>query len=304
MKILLTGASGFLGNNLLRYIKSHDTNDKLQLYLLTSTSINGYTCIPHKDYTFSKKDISRKVADRIDVLVHCGAFSPKTKKEMNDIRGSSKNIENTVYLIDNLPFPPKKIIYTSSVSIYDASSSEVIDENTPPNPDSLYGQSKLFCENILRKYSLENHIGYQILRIGVIYGEENIHNQGLIPTTIKKIIDNQNPVVFNGGMELRSFINVYDCCRTIYLAIEKQIDDPIVNVVFEQHLPVIDLVRLIVKISGKNIAINDIKTDKKYPDIVYNVKKSIKNFGLYEIDYTTGLTSCYNYFQKNYRQGL
>jgi len=296
MKVLITGATGFLGRNLLKYIEQHDIDKKYDLYLLTSKPIDNYKCINHSGYRFNKQNFFEQGLDNIDVLIHCGSFTPKKGNELNNIEGSVKNIENTNYLINNLPSIPRKIIYISSISVYDLNMSDKISENTLTIPDSLYGQSKLFCENLLKEYSLENNVQYQIFRMGVIYGSGDRYCEGLIPHTIKRLINNENPVIYNGGKEIKSFINVYDCCRVIYAAINSNVNDEIVNVVSSDTISVRELVDEIINISGRKIIPENITSNKNYKNTIYNPERMIKNFGKNIVDYKTGIKEEYEYF--------
>ena len=99
-KVFFTGLSGFLGKNFLDYYNSRKSVD-FELIELPK----NYNSIQKKyNYSFCSEDFSAGV----DILVHAGAFSPKTKEQMDDIAPNLQNIENTKYLLENLPNIPKK----------------------------------------------------------------------------------------------------------------------------------------------------------------------------------------------------
>ena len=59
-------------------------------------------------FTFNKQDL----------VLHIGAFTPKSGIEANDINKSNANIFNTKYLLDNLPNFPEKFIFLSTLDVY------------------------------------------------------------------------------------------------------------------------------------------------------------------------------------------
>jgi nucleoside-diphosphate-sugar epimerase len=177
MNILITGANGFIGKNLLKHVKNENLFNSDNLILLSNKKIDGYQCIEHKNYSFSKDDFLIKGINNIEILIHIGAFTPKTNSQANDIEKSYSNVKNTVYLLDNIPNVPNKIIFTSTIDVY-KNTNIIIDENSETNPISLYGWSKLLCEKIIEQYGYQNNSIVQILRIGHIYGngEEEYKN--------------------------------------------------------------------------------------------------------------------------------
>lgn len=140
--LLITGATGFIGKNILEYIESNFEN-KFKVVLLSSNSDPEHTTILHNNYTFRRADFQEKGIEIIDIVLHIGAFTPKSGSEANDIEKSNSNIVNTKYLLDNLPNVPSKFIFLSSIDVY-GKIETTIDENRATNPLTMYGWSKLY----------------------------------------------------------------------------------------------------------------------------------------------------------------
>jgi nucleoside-diphosphate-sugar epimerase len=298
MNILLTGISGFIGNNLLKLIKNKFNDDKNNIIILSSNNIPDYININHNNYSFTKQDFFKKNIKNIDILIHLGAFIPKENAEANNIEKCISNITNTAYLLNNLPSIPQKIIFTSTIDVYKGTDDiDIISEDTLLGPDNLYAESKVFCEKILENWCLDNNVILQILRLGHIYGSGEDTYKKIIPTTIKKILNNEKPVIYTNGLEKRSFLNVYDCCRFILNAIniEKYVGP--INIVAGQSISVIDIVNMIIKISGKSIE-PDIKHNKiPVKNFVFNNSKMIKHIGVETIALEEGLKEEYEFFR-------
>lgn len=297
MNILLTGASGFIGMKLIQLLKKESN---YELLLLTSKEIPHYKCVLHNNYTFTSQDFLDKGFENIDILVHLGAYTPKNHKNVNNINNTALNIKNTLHLLNNLVSLPKRIIYISSVTVYTLTD-ELINENTLLYPQNMYGMSKLYCEKMIQAYCTEYNIEYQILRLGQIYGEGEYDFDGFIPFTIKNIISGKSPVIFNDGQALISPINVNDCCKFISKSIKLdniKEHQQIINIVPGTSYKIIDIVNLLLKISGSKIMPSFVIQDKKIINRHYDNSLMIETFGEEEACFKNELAKEYEYFRK------
>jgi nucleoside-diphosphate-sugar epimerase len=250
--ILLTGTGGFIGKHLVEFITSQYPH--IQLVALTNSNIKNVHCINHNEYTYDLSNFPKKIIKGIEVIVHLGAFIPKSRMESDDIIMCNKNISSTQSLL-GLELPSlKKVVYISSIDVYD-NTNHIIDERTATKPGTLYGWSKLYCEKMVQSRCDALNIETTILRLGHVYGPGEEFYQKLMPVTMKTILAGQSPVVFGDGSDLRSFIYVGDVVRTITAAIENQIDANIINVVHHESHTILETVQKIIAISHKNISI-------------------------------------------------
>ena len=144
MKVLITGATGFLGGNLLQLLEKELNND--DIYILCSKPIEKYKCILHHDYTYSNKDLPQN----IDTLLCIGGFVPNNSDDQKDGNKHAKAVLNLKYLLDNLPNVPSKILYCSSTEVYGRNNIESINEKTVISPYDLYSCQKVMCEGIIK----------------------------------------------------------------------------------------------------------------------------------------------------------
>lgn len=250
--ILLTGTGGFIGKHLVEFIIREYPN--MELAALTNSKIKDVHCISHDDYVYNMSDFPNNILHRIEVIVHLGAFTPKSGVESNDFLKCNGNIKSTEsLLLLELPLL-KKVVFISSLDVYD-NTNQIIDERTAAKPGTLYGWSKLYCERMVQSHCDARNIDAVILRLGHVYGPGEEFYQKLMPVTMKAIIAGQSPVVFGDGSDLRSFIYVDDVVRTITASIETPIDDNIINVVHHESYTILDIVQKIIAISHKNISI-------------------------------------------------
>lgn len=250
--ILLTGIGGFVGKHLVQFLANEYPN--MELVALTNSNIEKVHCISHDDYFYKSSYFPDNIANRIEVIVHLGSFTPKSSMEANDVVKCNRNISSTLsLLLLKLPLV-NRVIYISSLDVY-SNSSKIIDENTATLPRTFYGWSKLFCEKMVEFHCDKLNIKAVILRLGHVYGPGEESYQKLIPVTMKSINDGQSPVIFGDGDDLRSFIYVDDVVRSIATAITKSLDTRIINVVHHQSFKILEIVEKIIAISRKNVSI-------------------------------------------------
>ncbi len=251
--ILLTGTGGFIGKHLVKFITNQYPH--FELVALTNSKLKDVHCISHDNYVYDVSNFPDTIVNRIEVVVHLGAFIPKSRMESNDIVKCNGNIRSTESLM-KLDFPSlKKVIFISSIDVYD-NTNKVIDENTATLPSTLYGWSKLYCEKMVQSRCDALNIESAILRLGHVYGPGEEYYQKLMPVTMKTILAGQSPIVFGDGSDLRSFIYVGDVARIITAAIENPIDDNIINIVHHESYTILEIVQKIIAISKKNISIH------------------------------------------------
>jgi nucleoside-diphosphate-sugar epimerase len=244
--ILLTGAGGFIGRHLLTALKQEYPSARLAI--VSSRNLEGCLNLGSWQALTSDKLLEAGI-EKIDWVIHAGAFTPKSGAEANDMRRCADNILATRNLMESLVMPIDKFIYLSTIDVY-LTTGQVITENSPLLPATLYGWSKLYSEKACECWCSERKITLQVLRLGHIYGSGEEQYKKLIPLTIQKIKAGQPPVITSSGKEMRSFLHVKDCVRAILKA--AQLDHYVgpVNVVSGQAYSVLDVVQQIIKLTG------------------------------------------------------
>ena len=286
--ILLTGANGFIGKHLLAYIKSNPDYASDRIVLLTSAAVAGYECLVCPDYQVRRTDFDDAGITQVDIFVHLGSFTPKKQEQANDPMLCSRNITFTLACLAALPSSLQCLIYTSTLDVYDASS-ECLSEESPVNPMSLYGWSKLYSEQLVQHWTQQHGTVCQILRLGHIYGPGEEAYRKLIPQTIRLLQAGQSPVIYTDGAEVRSFLHVADCCRLIMNAIELPHFIGPVNVASSHSVSVLELVQLLKELTGSKQAIEVQNTVKIKRNLTFNNAKMNQWLGHEAIVFKMGL---------------
>ena len=270
--ILVTGTSGFIGKHLLKsLIKKYG---KENILALTSKPIDDCNYLLHNNYNFDKNFFINSGYSHIHTIIHAGAYTPKTSKDANNIVKCNSNLNNTTQIIlSNLP-QLKKFIFLSTIDVYGFENP--IKEDSLLAPISLYGQSKLYCEELLKAWASQNNIIYQILRVGHVYGPGEEMYKKIIPITISNIIQSQPVKIYGEGKEIRSFIYISDVVEAILNSILLESSMGVINICSHEQIKIHDLIQKIAFLSQKNTEIKQIETNSSRRDIIFNNDKMKK----------------------------
>ena len=290
---LVTGVSGFIGSRLLAALC--DKYGSENIVAISSQKSKLCKTIVYKENQFFLTEEEIDFVEGTQILIHAGAFTPKNSMAANDIFMSNSNISFTERLLQ-LPFRNlSKIIYLSTLDVYSAE--EVISESTLTQPVTLYGWSKLYCEQMLSAYASEKHLENQILRIGHVYGPGEENYEKLIPRTIHSIETNSLVEMWGSGEDLRSFIYIDDVIHAITNSVELSSDVGVINIVGSISISVKELLQLLIEISEKNISITHKNILANRRDYIFNATKLNQYLLTKERDFREGLKIEFEYMR-------
>lgn len=208
-KIIVFGASGFIGKNLLRNFHQK----KIKTYGFSSsdldlTQASSYqTLIPLMD-------------SKTAVIMLAGITLDRQKDSPEAYKKNRIMLQNLAEFLRR--HPPGYCLYTSTVSVYgDEISNLSITEDTPVNPNTYYGKAKFAGEELLGK-AADTNFSLLILRLCRVYGSGIPYaNYGPVQF-IQSILDRRKVTLYGDGTELRDQLYIEDLVRVIEAFIEKK----------------------------------------------------------------------------------
>ena len=218
MRVLVTGASGFIGKNIINELLSHD-------YKVVALTRNPDFSIQGADVVvgdITKKETLFDAFVDIDGVFHNAALALDWGKRKDFQNVNVRGTKNVLQLCQKNGI--KRIVYISSAGVYGFPNiSERITENSPTNPLNHYHQSKLDGETVL---CLAEETIVSIIRPPLVIGP-NSHATKLI---ISKIVSNDISYI-GSGEQLISIVHPMDVAQCLRLAFEKDHIGDIFNVV-------------------------------------------------------------------------
>jgi nucleoside-diphosphate-sugar epimerase len=218
MNVIITGASGFVGQNLQEYLTNLELN-YLSLRYQPTQIIN---------------------IGEANALIHLSGKAHDLKKVSQPSDYYEANYELTKQLYDAfLKSEAKIFIFISSVKAVTDSVERQLTEKTKPNPQTHYGKSKLMAEEYIQSQSLPEGKFYYILRPCMIHGPGNKGNLNLLYQFVKKGIP--YPLAAFGNK--RSFLSIENLCFVIKELLEREIPSGIYQVADDESLSTNELVK-------------------------------------------------------------
>ena len=261
MRIFITGGAGFIGIHLCK--KLLELNHDVTVYDIFSNSLeeNFRSMIKQKVILISADilDYSKLITSmkNHDIVIHLAAKisvpeSIKNPKLTFDVNvNGTQNVLNAC-LQNNIT----KIIATSTAAVYQNTSAQIIlDEISPVEPQSPYGQSKLEMENKIIDFASIHNIDATILRFFNVFGiGQSLEYAGVITKFKENIQNNSSLVIFGDGIITRDFVHVDDVVDAIILAIP-HLKNSIYNIASGISTSISNLAETMIAISGKDIEI-------------------------------------------------
>ena len=304
-KILVTGATGFIGKNLVESLK-----EKFEVYALILDE-KEKNVIPQIDYILWKtffdreneiKTLDGKKLGKIDTVIHLASYGVNPKD--NDIdKMIESNINLTKDLILNLErVSCKNIIFTGSGFEYGDKGKVKLKEDMELNPFSLYGATKVSAFLIGKKLCESLGINYINLRLFNIFGEYEGSNR-LIPQIINNYLEGKE-LNFTAGNQVRDYLYIKDIIEVYEMILEKNIyNNETYNVCSSEEVTIKEFITKVADTIGINKdflnfgAIPSRKEEALY--IVGDNSKLKRDFNWNrKYSYEFGIKNMYDFFRK------
>ena len=237
--LLFTGASGFLGSNVLPLLKENYDVDTLAFDENATYNVN---LITDKINLNKQYDVVLHAAGKAHVVPR----TPEEEKLFYDI-----NLEGTKKVCSALETAglPKSFVFISTVAVYGCDIGEMITEEHPLNGNSPYAKSKMFAEQFLQEWCKKNNVILTVLRPSLIAGKNPPGNLG----AMIKGISSGKYLSIAGGVSRKSVLMASDIAKVIPLCEEK---GGIFNICDDSYPSFHELELLISKQLGKKMPMN------------------------------------------------
>lgn len=257
-KVLVTGASGFIGNKLARY------------FICKGFEVEGWDRTDNNhEFPIIKVDMldmevigNRLALIRPDIIIHCAGSADVGRSVMDpysDYEGNVTVTHNLMFTLHKLGLEKARFVFLSSASVYGNPVSLPITEDMPLNPLSPYAVHKVMCEELCKYFARNYGMNVKVARIFSAYGA------GLRKQIFWDMYQKQKNTgrldMFGTGNESRDYIHVEDVVQSLYLLATKDSEHVIFNVANGEEVTIREATEMFADAAGiddSNIAFNGV----------------------------------------------
>lgn len=314
MKILVTGAAGFIGGNFVHYLVEKHPEDKVVALDKLTYAGNMETLEPViNKIKFVKEDICNRKEifalfkhEKFDIVVNFAAESHVDRSIENPEIFLQTNIIGTQVLMDaSRKYGVKRFHQVSTDEVYGDLPLDRPDlfftEDTPLTTSSPYSASKASADLLVEAYSRTFNLPVTISRCSNNYGPYQFPEK-LIPLIISRALDNETLPVYGKGENVRDWLHVKDHCSAIDLIIRNANDGEIYNIGGHNERTNLEVVKTILKELDKPESLIKYVTDRPGHDQRYAIDptKIINDLGWKpEYNFDTGIKQTINWYLEN-----
>ena len=259
----MTGGAGFIGSYLVEELLAHNPKKIFVVDNLirgTLDNIKGF--IKTSKVDFIKDDIGNKnlmenLMSKSDYCFHLAAL--RLNACANDPKKAYEvMVKATFNLIEAAKkYKVKKIVYSSSASVYGLAGHFPTPEIEPPYDNkTIYGAAKLFGEQMFRSYHHMYGLDYVTLRYFNVYGPRMDTHGKYTEVMIKwldRIREKKNPVINGDGSITMDFVYAADAAKANILALTSEISDDIFNIASGEETSLRKLLELLLRVNSSKL---------------------------------------------------
>jgi len=218
MKILITGAAGYIGSELIKHLIDEHTIYAVDNFLYDKTSLVQY--VGHKNFNFEKLDVRntdalKKYLKECDIIIPLAALVGFPLCDQRPIEAQEVNFKVNEWIALNKSIA-QRVLYPCTNSGYGTSDDgTVITEEFPLNPISLYGKTKVEAERVY-----QNTLNCCTFRLATVYGPSpRPRSDLLVNNFVLKALKERVLVLYECEF-MRNYVHIWDICRAFKHAID------------------------------------------------------------------------------------
>ena len=315
-KILVTGASGFIGSRLLKMLYENGyTNLRATTFARDlRNDFEGTSEVEHIKGDLQTADFCEKIVQNVDVVFHCAAnTSNALDTKVNPLIHVTANVEMNVNLMEQAwKNSVRKFMYISSNTVYPNIGSEYCTEDIEVQSPNIYpaykavGNMKRYGETLCDFLSNHIHNPMQcvIIRPSNAFGPNDKYDYEkchVTPANIRKVADGLNPIpVWGDGTEVRDVIHVDDMVSGFICVAENVDKYDVYNVCYGSGYTVNEVLNTIKSIENNDNPIDYVSNKAPMIPVRLLSNKRLKQLGWKpKYDLRSGLEDALKWYKEH-----
>jgi dTDP-glucose 4,6-dehydratase len=282
LKILVTGAAGFIGSNFVRMVATGHLQGISGITVLDKLTYAGVrenleSAEKSPNYQFIQGDICDRVRvnqliSGVEAVVNFAAESHVDRSISSASDFVQTNIVGVQVLLDSIKASGRQIrfLQVSTDEVYGSIDEGSWKEEWPLLPNSPYSASKASGELLARSYNRTHGMDVVITRCSNNYGTHHFPEK-LIPLFITNLIEGKKVPVYGTGENVRDWLHVDDHCRGIYSVLMNGRSGEVYNIGGGRELTNNEITSLILEAMGADESSIEYVEDRKGHDLRYSV---------------------------------
>lgn len=259
MKVLVTGHTGFIGSNMVKFLEKEDSG----------IEIIGYSKNKGQDLFDVNK--LRRTVKGCNIVYHFAAYAKPAESVLNPSKAIEINIKGTLNVLEACKMYNVPLIYPSSCEIY-GDSEDPITEDFPINPPNPYAASKAAADRICYTFFKTYDLDVKIVRLFNPYGRNQQLNK-IIPTFYFQAVKNEPITIFGDGSDTRDYVHVEDIVNGLWLSQELPPGDAI-NLATKKATTNLEVAKIIIEITDSKSELCFVD----YPKVFGNIRNQIGSY--------------------------
>lgn len=247
MKVLVTGAAGFIGSHVVDRLCNHGVD--VRVFDLAPPS--------HRDdldfFPGSILEVDQlSVAFRgVDAVIHLAAMADVNEVFEAPHYSENVNVRGTANVVEAARRTGiQRVIYGSTTWVYSDAIPQEVDEETPlMAPSHFYTATKLVGEYYCHSYGELYDLGTTVLRFGIPYGPR-ARDGAVVPIFVRKALNGEPITIQGDGSQYRKFVYVEDLAEGVALALKPVAANKTYNLDGIQKVTITEIAETVQKVVG------------------------------------------------------